>query len=98
RPRPPDPSDPPPRAPPHERRGTGAEPHAGPRVRSPIPPPDRRPHMYVVNIDDLNGTERDIVSDNWRSRRMVLAREGVGFSFHETTLFAGTTSTFHYQN
>ena len=35
--------------------------------------------MYVVNIDDLNGTERDIVSDNWRSRRMVLAREGVGF-------------------
>ena len=54
--------------------------------------------MYVVNIDDLNGTERDIVSDNWRSRRMVLAREGVGFSFHETTLFAGTTSTFHYQN
>ena len=53
--------------------------------------------MYVVNIDDLNGTERDIVSDNWRSRRMVLAREGVGFSFHETTLFAGTTSTFHYQ-
>ncbi|WP_291791646.1 ectoine synthase [Brevibacterium sp.] len=54
--------------------------------------------MYVVNIEDLNGTDRDVKSETWRSRRMVLAKEGVGFSFHETTIYAGTTSTFHYQN
>lgn len=54
--------------------------------------------MYVVHLEDLNGTERDIQSENWRSRRMVLAREKVGFSFHDTVIYAGTTSTFHYQN
>ena len=54
--------------------------------------------MYVVNRDDLNDTERDVKSDHWRSRRMVLAREKVGFSFHDTVIYAGTTSVFHYQN
>lgn len=54
--------------------------------------------MLVTNLNDLNGTERDIQSENWRSRRMVLAREGVGFSFHDTVIYAGTTSTFHYAN
>lgn len=54
--------------------------------------------MLVTNLNDLNDTERDIQSENWRSRRMVLAREGVGFSFHDTVIYAGTTSTFHYAN
>ncbi|AXR74773.1 MULTISPECIES: ectoine synthase [Auritidibacter] len=54
--------------------------------------------MYVINRDDTNDTERDVTSENWRSRRMVLAREGVGFSMHDTVIYAGTTSTFHYQN
>jgi L-ectoine synthase len=54
--------------------------------------------MYVVNRDDLNDTERDVKSETWRSRRMVLGRERVGFSFHDTVIYAGTTSTFHYQN
>ena len=54
--------------------------------------------MLVVNLNDLNDTERDIKSETWRSRRMVLAREGVGFSFHDTVIYAGTTSTFHYAN
>lgn len=54
--------------------------------------------MIVTHLEDLNGTERDVQSENWRSRRMVLAREKVGFSFHDTVIYAGTTSTFHYQN
>ncbi|MPV48621.1 L-ectoine synthase [Pseudactinotalea sp. HY160] len=54
--------------------------------------------MIVTNIEDFDETDRDIVTENWRSRRMILAREKVGFSLHETTIFAGTTSTFHYQN
>lgn len=54
--------------------------------------------MIVTQLQDLDGTERDVTSQNWRSRRMVLAREGVGFSFHDTVIYAGTTSTFHYQN
>lgn len=54
--------------------------------------------MLVTNLNDLNDTDRDITSETWRSRRMVLAGEGVGFSFHDTVIYAGTTSTFHYAN
>ncbi|EXF24761.1 L-ectoine synthase [Nesterenkonia sp. AN1] len=54
--------------------------------------------MYTLNIDALNGTDRDIQQENWRSRRMVLAKEKVGFSLHETTLYAGTTNEFWYAN
>lgn len=54
--------------------------------------------MRVTYLSDFDDTERDIKSDTWRSRRMVLAREGVGFSFHDTVVYAGTTSTFHYRN
>ncbi|MGJ9403503.1 ectoine synthase [Arthrobacter sp. KK5.5] len=54
--------------------------------------------MLVTQLNDLNDTDRDIKSDTWRSRRMVLSGEGVGFSFHDTVIYAGTTSTFHYAN
>ena len=54
--------------------------------------------MYTLNINDLNGTDRDIDTPNWRSRRMVLAKEKVGFSLHETTLRAGTHNEFWYAN
>lgn len=54
--------------------------------------------MRVIDLADLNDTDRDVTSETWRSRRMVLAKEGVGFSFHDTVIYAGTTSTFHYQN
>lgn len=54
--------------------------------------------MYVVDRDDLNNTDQDVQSETWRSRRMVLGKAGVGFSLHDTVIYAGTTSTFHYQN
>ncbi len=54
--------------------------------------------MIVTHLNDLDGTERDIQTENWRSRRIVLAREGVGFSFHDTVLYAGTESSFWYAN
>jgi len=54
--------------------------------------------MIVTNLSDLDGTERDIKTPTWRSRRLVLAREGVGFSFHDTVLYAGTETTMWYAN
>ncbi len=54
--------------------------------------------MIVTHLSDLDGTERDIETPNWRSRRLVLAREGVGFSFHDTVIYAGTESNFWYAN
>jgi L-ectoine synthase len=54
--------------------------------------------MIVRNLTELDDTERDITTENWRSRRFVLAGEGVGFSFHDTLIYAGTESKFWYAN
>lgn len=54
--------------------------------------------MIVSNVHELDDTERDIKTPNWRSKRIVLAQEGVGFSVHETTLYAGTVNDFWYAN
>lgn len=54
--------------------------------------------MKVVNLSDLDSTEFDVDHGNWRSRRFVLAKDGVGFSFHDTVLRAGTTTDMWYAN
>lgn len=54
--------------------------------------------MIVRSIDQIEETEADVKSDGWRSKRIVLARDGVGFSVHETTLYAGTVNEFWYAN
>lgn len=56
--------------------------------------------MIVRTIDEITGTDRDVESENgqWRSKRIVLANDKVGFSVHETTLQAGTINDFWYAN
>ncbi len=54
--------------------------------------------MIVRTLDDLVGSERDVEAPTWRSRRFVLASEGVGFSLHDTILHAGTTTDMWYRN
>jgi L-ectoine synthase len=52
--------------------------------------------VIVRSVDDLTDTDRDVVTPNWRSKRIVLAEEGAGFSLHETTVYAGTVNDFWY--
>jgi L-ectoine synthase len=54
--------------------------------------------VIVRSLDDLDNTEREIVTPNWRSKRIILAKEGVGFSLHETVIKAGTVNDFWYAN
>ncbi|BBG05072.1 MULTISPECIES: ectoine synthase [Pseudonocardia] len=56
--------------------------------------------MIVRTIDEITGTERDVESENgqWRSKRIVLADDKIGFSVHETTLQPGTINDFWYAN
>lgn len=56
--------------------------------------------MIVRRLRDLLGTNRDIEASNgnWVSRRFLLKDDGVGFSLHETTIFAGTQTYIHYKN
>jgi L-ectoine synthase len=61
--------------------------------------------MIVRRLEDLVGTEydveghdRDQARGTWRSRRLLLAKDRVGFSLHDTVLFAGTSTTMQYAN
>jgi L-ectoine synthase len=54
--------------------------------------------LIVRTLSELDGTDRDVRTDTWRSRRFVLAGEGVGFSFHDTVLYAGTETSMWYAN
>lgn len=54
--------------------------------------------MIVRSIADIAGTDRAVKGGNWESRRLILARDGVGFSLHDTILYAGTTTDMWYAN
>ncbi|MGH8869667.1 MAG: ectoine synthase [Actinomycetes bacterium] len=54
--------------------------------------------MIVRSLADISGTERDVEAPTWRSRRFVLAQEKVGFSLHDTVLYAGTSTAMWYAN
>lgn len=54
--------------------------------------------MIVRTLQKLVGTDRDVEAETWRSVRMVLAGDGVGFSLHETVMHAGTTTTMWYKH
>lgn len=54
--------------------------------------------MKVRKLEDLEGTPRETHAKTWKSRRFILAQDGVGFSFNDTVLYAGTRTHMHYQN
>lgn len=54
--------------------------------------------MIVRDFDQLKTTDRAVSDARWTSVRMLLADDGMGFSFHITTLEAGSEHTFEYKN
>lgn len=54
--------------------------------------------MIVRTLAEITDTARDVVAPTWRSRRLVLADDLVGFSLHDTTIHAGTETTMWYRN
>ena len=54
--------------------------------------------MIVRRVDEMDGTDRETVAETWRSRRFLLAGDGMGFSFHETTIGAGTETRMWYKH
>lgn len=54
--------------------------------------------MIVRDFNKLKNTDRDVKDAQWSSVRMLLADDKMGFSFHITTLEAGSEHTFHYKN
>lgn len=54
--------------------------------------------MIVRTLKDCENSPRKIDGGNWQSVRMSLKDDNMGFSFHITTIFAGTETPIHYQN
>ena len=54
--------------------------------------------MIVRTLADIEGTDRAVEGPTFVSRRFVLADDKVGFSFHDTVLYAGTVTKMWYQN
>jgi L-ectoine synthase len=54
--------------------------------------------MIVRRLEDIVGTERDVPAPTFHSRRFLLARDKMGFSFHDTVLYAGTETYIWYKH
>ena len=49
--------------------------------------------MKIVKVQDIIGTEREVSDKQWTSRRLLLKKDGMGFSFHETIIKTRTAPT-----
>ncbi len=54
--------------------------------------------MIVRDMKDIVGTENEVSTSTWTSRRVLLKKDGMGFSFHETIIFPGTETHIWYKN
>lgn len=54
--------------------------------------------MIVRTLAEAEQSNRKIVSKTWDSTRLLLKDDGMGFSFHITTIYAGSETHIHYQN
>ncbi len=54
--------------------------------------------MIVRRIQDIIGSDQEVDGGNWISRRLLLARDGMGYSMHDTVIKAGTDTHIHYRN
>lgn len=54
--------------------------------------------MIIRNLTDIRASERNVQSRGWESARMLLKDDGMGFSFHITTMYAGEELHMHYRN
>lgn len=54
--------------------------------------------MIVRKLDDTRGTEREVKATTWISRRLLLRNDQMGFSLHDTTILAGTSTRMWYRN
>ena len=54
--------------------------------------------MIIRELQKASQSERRVVAENWESTRLLLKSDNMGFSFHITTIYAGTATRMWYQN
>ena len=54
--------------------------------------------MIIRRFEEIAGSEHDVAWGNGQSRRLLLARDGMGFAIADTLVLAGTQSLLEYKN
>lgn len=54
--------------------------------------------MIIRTLSDVRESARNVKGDGWKSARMALGDDRMGFSFHITTMFAGRELKMHYKH
>ncbi len=54
--------------------------------------------MILRKLDEIVGTEHDVHTKTWNSRRLLLKKDGVRFSLNDTLIKAGTETAIWYKN
>ena len=54
--------------------------------------------MIVKTLSATLGTRDHVIGDAFESRRILLARDGLGYSFHDTVVKKGSTQRLEYKN
>ena len=54
--------------------------------------------MIVRSLAKVKGTNREVRDKNWTSARLLLEKDGMGFSFHITTIDADSEIEIQYLN
>jgi L-ectoine synthase len=54
--------------------------------------------MIIRKLKEIRASDRNVKSDGWESARLLLADDDMGFSFHLTTMRAGSELTMHYKH
>jgi L-ectoine synthase len=56
--------------------------------------------MILRSLDEIIGSEREVFAEDksWVSRRLLLKKDNMGYSVHDTVVFAGEELNLHYKN
>jgi len=54
--------------------------------------------MKVRYLRDVLGTVDEVDTETWTSRRLILKRDGMGYSVHDTVMKPGTATRMCYRN
>lgn len=56
--------------------------------------------MKIVKLEDILNTDKEVKADNgnWVSRRLIFAKDRMGYSMSDTIIKAGTETRIWYQN
>lgn len=54
--------------------------------------------MIVRTLEEIVNSQREIKTETWSSRRLLLKSDGVGFSLHDTIIHPGTETLIWYRH